>query len=78
MLAVVVVAAVIVGSVYGVQVSKSVRRSARNIEEISEILKDSVLRPLSNIPMIMESTGNVLGWVQQYISKDRRKEDDES
>ena len=73
-----VVAVVIVGVVYGVRVSKSVERTARNIEEISEILRDSVLRPLSNIPMIMESTGNVLGWVQQYISKNRRKEDDES
>lgn len=73
-----VVTVVIVGSVYGVRVSKSVQRTAKNIEEISEILRDSVLRPLSNIPMIMESTGNVLGWVQQYISKDRRKEDDDS
>ena len=67
----------IVGSVYVVQISKSVRRTARNVEDISEILRDSVLRPLSNIPVMMESAGNVLGWVQQYISKDRRNEDDE-
>ena len=72
------VGAIVVGSVYAVQVSKSVRRTARNVEDISEILRDSVLRPLSNIPMMMESAGNVLGWVQQYISKDRRNENDES
>ena len=77
-MAVVLVGVAIVGSVYAIQISKSVRRTTRNVEEISEILRDSVLRPLSNIPVIMESAGNVLGWVQQYISKERRNEDDDT
>ena len=70
-------AGLIAGGVYLLKISRSVRRTAKNVEVISEVLLESVARPLSNIPMILESAGNVFGWVQQYLSKDRREEQDD-
>ena len=56
------------------RLSRPLRRTAQNVEAISEILHESVARPLSNIPTILELGRNVLGWVQQYLSNERRNE----
>ncbi len=56
------------------RITRSVRRTAANVEVISGILLESVARPLANIPTILETGKNVVGWVQQYLSKERRDE----
>ncbi|PKB64805.1 MAG: hypothetical protein BZY80_01660 [SAR202 cluster bacterium Io17-Chloro-G2] len=70
----VAVIVLLMGGLSFYRLSRSVQRTARNVEAISEILLDSVARPLRNIPTILESGKNVLGWVQEYLSKDRRNE----
>ena len=83
-LAIIVLAgvAVIVLSLGGISIyrlSRSVHRTAANVEAISGILLESVVRPLRNIPTILETGRSVLGWVQEYLSRERRNEqDDES
>ncbi|PKB78717.1 MAG: hypothetical protein BZY88_17035 [SAR202 cluster bacterium Io17-Chloro-G9] len=59
------------------RISRSAHRTAQNVEAISVILLESVARPLSNIPTILETGKNVLGWVQQYLSNERREEQDD-
>ncbi len=69
----------LVGGVSLLRITRSVRRTAANVEIISGILLESVAKPLANIPTILETGRNVVGWVQQYLSKERRDEqDDES
>jgi hypothetical protein len=64
----------LVGGVSLLRITRSVRRTAANVEVISGILLESVARPLANIPTILETGKNVVGWVQQYLSKERRDE----
>lgn len=69
----------LVGGVSLLRITRSVRRTAENVEIISGIVLESVAKPLANIPTILETGRNVVGWVQQYLSKERRDEpDDES
>ena len=78
-LAGVVVIVLVVGSVSANRLSRSVNRTAANVEAISVILLESVAKPLRNIPTILDTGRSVLGWVQDYLSKERRNEqDDES
>lgn len=78
-LAGVVVIVLLVGSVSANRLSRSVNRTVANVEAISVILLESVAKPLRNIPTILDTGRSVLGWVQEYLSKERRKEqDDES
>jgi len=78
-LAGVVVIVLVVGSVSANRLSRSVNRTAANVEAISVILLESVAKPLRNIPTILDTGRSVLGWVQEYLSKERRNEqDDES
>jgi hypothetical protein len=78
-LAGVVVIVLVVGSVSANRLSRSVNRTVANVEAISVILLESVAKPLRNIPTILDTGRSVLGWVQEYLSKERRKEqDDES
>ena len=78
-LAGVVVIVLVVGSVSANRLSRSVNRTAANVEAISVILLESVAKPLRNIPLILDTGRSVLGWVQEYLSKERRNEqDDES
>ncbi len=67
----------LVGGVSLLRIIRSVRRTAANVEIISGILLESVARPLANIPTILETGKNVVGWVQQYLSKERRDEQDD-
>ena len=67
----------LVGGVSLLRITRSVRRTAANVEIISGILLESVARPLANIPTILETGRNVVGWVQQYLSKERRDEPDD-
>ena len=64
----------LIGGLSIYRLSRSVHRTAKNVEAISQILLESVVRPLRNIPTILESGRNVLGWVQEYLSKERRNE----
>ena len=78
-LAAVATTALLLGSVSIYRLSRSAHRTAQNVETISEILLESVARPLSNIPVILDAGKSVLGWVQEYLSKNRREGgDDES
>ena len=78
-LAGVVVIVLVVGSVSANRLYRSVNRTAANVEAISVILLESVAKPLRNIPTILDTGRSVLGWVQEYLSKERRNEqDDES
>ena len=78
-LAGVVVIVLVVGSVSANRLSRSVNRTAANVEAISVIFLESVAKPLRNIPTILDTGRSVLGWVQEYLSKERRNEqDDES
>lgn len=70
----VAVIVLLVGGVSLLRITRSVRRTAANVEVISGILLESVARPLANIPTILETGKNVVGWVQQYLSKERRDE----
>ena len=76
-LAGVVVIVLVVGSVSANRLSRSVNRTAANVEAISVILLESVAKPLRNIPTILDTGRSVLGWVQEYLSKERRNEQDD-
>jgi uncharacterized membrane protein affecting hemolysin expression len=76
-LAGVAVIVLLMGGVSIYRLSRSVHRTAGNVEAISAILLESVAKPLRNIPTIVETGRNVLGWVQEYLSKERRNEQDD-
>ena len=76
-LAGVVVIVLVVGSVSANRLSRSVNRTAANVEAISVIILESVAKPLRNIPTILDTGRSVLGWVQEYLSKERRNEQDD-
>lgn len=77
-LAGVAVIVLLMGGVSIYRLSRSVNRTAANVEAISVILHESVAKPLRNIPTILETGRNVLGWVQEYLSKERRNEQDDN
>lgn len=73
----VAIVVLLVGGVSLLRITRSVRRTAANVEIISGIVLESVAKPLANIPTILETGRNVVGWVQQYLSKERRDEQDD-
>jgi hypothetical protein len=73
----VAIVVLLVGGVSLLRITRSVRRTAANVEIISGIVLESVAKPLANIPTILETGRNVVGWVQQYLSKERRDEPDD-
>ena len=56
---------------------RPLRRAARNLEGLSEIIVNRVVGPLSNLPSLAEVAKNVMGLVQQYRAGERRNDDDE-
>ena len=56
---------------------RSIRRTTRNLEEISSITLNKVAKPLSSFSTLLEAMNHVLGWVQQYRSQERRSENEE-
>ena len=59
-------------------VLRSIRRTVRTAEEVTDIIVNKVARPLSNLPALAEVARTVLGLVQQYRSRERRNEDGET
>ena len=57
---------------------RSLRRTVRTAEEVTDIIVNKVARPLSNLPALAEVARTVLGLVQQYRSRERRNEDGET
>ena len=57
---------------------RSVRRTVRNVEEVTSIIVNKVAKPLSNLPALADVVRTVLGLVQQYRSRERRNEDGET
>ena len=72
------VVALVVGGVMVLSLYWSVKRSAQNVEAISGVVLESVARPLSNIPTLVELGRSVVGWVQEYRSRQGRDEDDDA
>ena len=68
----------LVVSLLGFRLMRSVRRTVRNVEEVSSIIVNRVARPLSNLPALAEVARTVMGLVQQYRSRERRNEDGET
>jgi len=68
----------LVGGFLAFGIFRSVRRTVRNVEEVTSIIVNRVARPLSNIPGLAGVARTVLGLVQQYRSRERRNEDGET
>ena len=77
MLSGVLVIAAAVGGLMGFSLYRSIKRTAVNVEAISGVLLESVARPLSNIPTLVELGRSVVGWVQEYRSRQGRYEEDD-
>jgi hypothetical protein len=56
----------------------SVRRITRNVEESSNVLLNVVSKPLNLVTAFLELVNRVMGLVEQFRSRERRNEDDES
>jgi Mg2+/Co2+ transporter CorB len=55
-----------------------VRRITRNVEESSNVLLNVVSKPLNLVTAFLELVNRVMGLVEQFRSRERRNEDDES
>ena len=66
------------GSFLAFGLFRSVRRTVRNVEEVTSIIVNRVAKPLSNLPALADVVRTVLGLVQQYRSRERRNEDVET
>lgn len=58
------------------RLNRSVHQAGKNLEEISSIVLNRVARPLGTLPPLMDVFKYVLGWIQEYRSRERRDEDD--
>ena len=61
----------------GLSLYRSIKHTAMNVEAISGVLLESVARPLSNIPTLVELGRSVVGWVQEYRTRQGRDEEDD-
>ena len=52
-------------------------RLYRNVEDMTSIVRERVVEPLTTIPPLMEVAQNVLGFVQRLVSRERRNEEDD-
>lgn len=68
----------LVGSFLAFGLFRSIRGTVRNVEAVSSIIVNKVARPLSNVPALADVVRTVLGLVQEYRSRERRKEDGET
>ncbi|PKB83187.1 MAG: hypothetical protein BZY88_02510 [SAR202 cluster bacterium Io17-Chloro-G9] len=74
----VLVVAVVLGGLVAFRLYRSIQRTAQNVEAISGVLLESVARPLSHLPTLVELGRTALGWVQEYRARQGRyQEDDE-
>ena len=56
---------------------RSAKRTVRNVEAMTSIVRERVVEPLTTIPPLMEVAQNVLGFVQRLVSRERRNEEDD-
>ena len=66
-----------VWSVWLFRVYRSTRQVTQNVEEITGILLNRVVRPLSVVPTVMEVVRGVVKLVQEYRNPDRTSDADE-
>jgi hypothetical protein len=55
----------------------SIRRTTRNVEESTNILRNVVSKPLNLVTAVVELLDRVTGLVAQFRSRERRNEDEE-
>jgi len=67
----------VVWSVWLFRVYRSTRQVTQNVEEITGILLNRVVRPLSVVPTVMEVVRGVVKLVQEYRNPDRTSDADE-
>ena len=70
-------AAALVGGWLMFRLYRPLRRTAQNLEVISDIFAERVARPLSNIPALLELVKYVVGLVPGLRSEERTSEDGE-
>jgi hypothetical protein len=59
------------------QIYLTLRRAARKFEQSSDLILNVVSQPLNLVSAIVDLGNRVLGVVEQFRNKDRRKDDDE-
>ena len=67
----------VVWSVWLFRVYRSTRQVTQNVEEITGILLNRVVRPLSVVPTVMEVVRGVVKLVQECRNPDRTSDADE-
>ena len=67
----------VVWSVWLFRVYRSTSQVTQNVEEITGILLNRVVRPLSVVPTVMEVVRGVVELVQEYRNPDRTSDADE-
>jgi len=67
----------VVWSVWLFRVYRSTRQVTQNVEEITGILLNRVVRPLSVVPTVMEAVRGVVKLVQECRNPDRTSDADE-
>ena len=69
--------ALILWTVWFFRLYRSAKRTVRNVEDMTSIVRERVVEPLTTIPPLMEVAQNVLGFVQRLVSRERRNEEDD-
>ena len=69
--------ALILWTVWIFRLYRSAKRTVRNVEDMSSIVRERVVEPLTTIPPLMDIAQSVLGFVQRLVSKERRNEEDD-
>ncbi len=69
--------ALILWTVWIFRLYRSAKRTVRNVEDMSSIVRERVVEPLTTIPPLMEIAQSVVGFVQRLVSKERRNEEDD-
>ncbi len=67
----------LVGGLLMFRLYRPLRRTAQNLEVISDIFAERVARPLSNLPALLELVKYLVGLVPGFRSEERRSEDGE-
>ena len=69
--------ALILWTVWIFRLYRSAKRTVRNVEDMSSIVRERVVEPLTTIPPLMEIAQSVVGFVQRLVSKERGNEEDD-
>ena len=66
----------LVGSIGLLRLYSSTRRVTQNLEDISGIVLNRVAKPLVSLPPLLDTVKDVLGFVQEWRTKDQDEEDE--